>query len=344
MIATAIIGATGYTGKKLIQFCSAHPFISDVRLYAKFSAEKSLYDVFPEFCNIIDNQTIFHSDNLSLDHDVYFVSLPHGEALEFVPMLLAHNKIVIDLGGDYRLNSPDEYETWYGTTHTSPEWLVQKIYGLADDAELHYAGANLIANPGCYPTATLLSLLPLVRKFNGSILAVTTTAYSGTSGAGKNPGPDLSMSEMFGNVRAYNVHQHRHEPEILQHLQASEFDAPFVFTTHLLPAASGIYATTTLHLKQPIREEEILTAFQEAYVEKPFVRLRSAPPQLGWVVGTNFCDIHISVRGRSVVVLSAIDNLIKGAAGQAVQNLNRLFGWPETSGLLSKEANYVSVY
>jgi len=342
MISAAIVGASGYVGKKLIQLCSSHPFITELSLYANSSSGKKLYELFPDLQGAVDDLEILAAEDISLGHDVYFLALPHMESMKTVPSLVEKNKIVIDLSADYRLDSSENYSLWYRNNHSSPELLDQKIYGLADYPGLDYCSADLIANPGCYPTATLLSLLPIVENFGDQITSMSTVAYSGTSGAGKSAKLELSLTEMNGNVRAYNVHQHRHEVEILQSLQKNGLHAPFSFVTHLLPVAVGIYATSCVHLKEPVETRCVQDAFEKVYSDSAFVRLRDCPPDLNWVVGTNFCDIFVSVRDCSIIVTTAIDNLIKGAAGQAVQNLNRKFGWDETTGIL-REA-HVSIY
>ncbi len=343
MISVGIIGGSGYTGKKLIEFCNLHPEIDDFKIYGNSSSGRKILDLFPEFSNIIHNDEIASIDYLS-NHDLYFIALPHGEALNYVPQLIADGKKVIDLGGDYRLDSQAEYETWYSKKHTSPQLLATKIYGLADYQAQDYSASNLIANPGCYPTATLLSLLPLADSFADEILTASTVAYSGTSGAGKTPKQELLLSEMDGNVSAYNLNKHRHQPEILQMLNKFGFDSPFSFSTHLLPVAVGIYATTSVHLKSEIPNEDIIAKYKSFYSNSPFVRLREVPPQLNWVVGTNFCDINISVKNKVMIITSAIDNLVKGASGQAIQNMNILFGWNETTSLLNYGVKNVPAY
>ena len=304
-----------------------------IKVYGNSTAGEKLLSVFPDLVNIIEDDIIGSTNDISSEHDLYFSALPHGEALYYIPLLIAQGKKVIDLGGDYRLNSADDYITWYKLKHTSPDLLMSKLYGLADFNNESYADYNLIANPGCYPTATLLSLLPFTSNFGDEIISASTIAYSGTSGAGKSPKTDMLMSEMDGNVRAYNVNNHRHQPEILQQLEKNGFSSPFSFTTHLLPIAVGIYATTSLHLKNKIDADEVGKAYKEAYSSSPFVRLRDVPPNLNWVVGTNFCDINVSVKDSVVVITSAIDNLIKGASGQAVQNMNLVCGFDEKLGL-----------
>jgi len=339
MISVGIIGGSGYTGKKLIRLCNSHPKISTYKVYGASSAGETVYSLFPEYAGVTENKTIESVNNIDLNLDVYFIALPHGEALKFAPQLLENGKKVIDLGGDYRLDSEELYSKWYKLQHTSVDLLKSKLYGLADFLPQEaYKNVNLVANPGCYPTATLLSLLPLASNFSEKILTVSTIAYSGTSGAGKSPKTENLLSEMFGNAKAYNVNKHRHQPEILQCLNKNGFDSPFSFTTHLLPVAVGIHATSSVHLKESVNAEKILDVYKAAYDGSKFVRLREVPPQLNWVTGTNFCDINVSVEGTTVIITSVIDNLVKGAAGQAVQNLNKLYGWDEELGLKCKEA------
>jgi len=344
MISIGILGGTGYTGKKLIQFCSAHPFVKDFEVYANSTADEHLITLFPDLEGIVENKKVLSAKSLSFDHDLYFITLPHGEALKFVPSLISKGKKVIDLGGDYRLDFEELYLQWYKIEHTSSYLLKSKVYGLADFNKTDYTDAQLIANPGCYPTATLLSLLPVVEQIGSEILSVSTSAYSGTSGAGKSPKTEMLLSEMDGNVKAYNVNSHRHEPEILQTLYKNGFHSPFAFTTHLLPVAVGIYATSFIHVKNNVDESTVQQWFKTAYEESPFVRLRKYPPELRWVVNTNFCDLSVSVKDKTIVVTSAIDNLVKGASGQAIQNMNKMYGWDQSLGIMhQKEGAYASL-
>lgn len=332
MISVGIIGGSGYTGKLLVKFCAAHKYIDSFTVFGKTTAGEPLWNVFPELHSVVENSVVKSIDELDSGCDVYFIALPHGEALKYVPSLIEKGKKVIDLGGDYRLDDPAEYEKWYGGVHTSAELLCEKSYGLADTMKEAYS-TNLIANPGCYPTATLLSLLPAVSSFGEDILSISTAAYSGTSGAGKSAKTEMLLSEMYGNVRAYNVNKHRHQPEIKQQLNKSGLSSPFSFTTHLLPAAVGIYATSAVHLKKAVPAGEVMQAYRQAYDDSAFVRLRNTPPDLTWVTGSNYCDINVSVEGTSLIVTSAIDNLVKGASGQAMQNLNKIYGWEEHTGI-----------
>lgn len=341
MISVGILGGTGYTGKKLVEYCNNHPLIKDINIYGKESAGKSILAVFPELYNEVADTKIKDIFQLSLNHDVYFIALPHGDSLNYVPMIYKAGKLAIDLGGDYRLNNAGLYQQWYNYNHTSPNLLNEKVYGLADYSQTNYSGKKIIANPGCYPTAVLLALLPLISYYNEKIYSISVSAYSGTSGAGKSQKTELMMSEMFGNVSAYKLNTHQHQPEILEQLQRNGFNAPFSFATHLLPISTGIYATSFIHLKNEIDKESISEKYKEFYSESSFVRILETPPNLKNVVNTNYCDINISAKDKIVIITSAIDNLVKGAAGQAVQNLNKVYGWKETLGIRNKGVQVV---
>jgi N-acetyl-gamma-glutamyl-phosphate reductase len=334
MISVGIIGGTGYTGKYLLEFIKEHNKIDNYTLYAKKSAGSRLFDVFPELVGIVEDQTIQSVDNLSYEHDLFFVSLPHGESLKYVPAILNKGIKVIDLGGDFRLDTKELYKEWYKFEHTSVNLLSEKIYGLADVQSEKISGTNFIANPGCYPTSIQLALIPLVEKYSDDILSISSVSYSGTSGAGKSAKTELLLSELDGNAKAYNVNTHRHQPEIEQELKKYGMKSPFAFTTHLLPIARGIYSTSTIHMYSEVSEDEIKEYYLNKYADSKFVRMRNVPPEIKWVVNTNFCDINISAKGKTVVITSTIDNLIKGASGQAVQNMNIMFGWDETLGIL----------
>lgn len=332
MLKVAILGGTGYTGKYLIQFCNNHPFIDIMHIYANTTAGENLYNIFPELIGGIENQTIKSITTVSADYDAYFIALPHGTSVEIISKLLSYDKLVIDLGGDYRLDSNKLCKEWYGFSHTNEALLQSKIYGLAEFAD-YSSGTKLIANPGCYPTAALLSLIPIIKYFEMEIISISVNAYSGTSGAGKKADANLLLSEMDGNVKAYNVNKHRHEPEIYQELSKEGKINSFSFTTHLLPISRGIYSTASIHFNKLVKAENIMDTYLDAYSKSQFVRIRENPPSLSWVINTNYCDISISVKENVLIVNAAIDNLIKGAAGQAFQNLNKYFGWDESLGI-----------
>lgn len=335
MISLGIIGGTGYTGKKLLQFCANHPKIGDVAVYGNNSAGNRLLNLFPELMNTVNDTNILSVENISDEHDIYFVALPHGEALNYIPSLIQKGKKVIDLGGDYRFDDASEYEKWYKIEHSSAKLLNIKKYGLVDYYNIDYSKTELIANPGCYPTSVLLSVLPFIENFSDSINTISTCSYSGTSGAGKSAKTEMLMSEMDGNVKAYNVNNHRHQPEITQELKKAGLQSDYSITTHLLPVAVGIYSTTTIKLNKSINTELVIENYNNKYATSKFVRLRQIPPSLTWVVGTNFCDINVSVKHNTVIITSAIDNLIKGASGQAMQNMNKMFDFDETLGIIN---------
>lgn len=340
----AIIGGTGYTGKELLKLLTQHPFVEKIDIYAQTSAGSLITDVFPELTGLIEDTNVKSIESLNYNADLYFTSLPHGEAMNHIPDLIAERKKVIDIGSDYRLYSPVLFKQWYGLEHTSYELLKTRIYGLADvlsDSDYKF---DLIANPGCYPTAVLLPLLPIVEHFADKIISINTVAYSGVSGAGKSAKAELMMAEMFGNAKAYNLNKHRHEPEIVQALMnAGLVNKPYSFSTHLLPISTGIYSTTTVNLCTTVLQNEVDEILNQKYLSAPFVRIRKVPPEIKWVLGTNFCDIHASVGPNRIILASAIDNLIKGASGQAVQNMNRLYGFDQTTGLLVSR-NYISQF
>ena len=329
MLAIGIIGASGYTGVQLVKLAKMHPKISHIELYGYSQTGINYSELYPELGEL--NLKLRSIETVSLDLDVYFLALPHTQSIGWVEKLYGRNALVIDLSADFRLNSAELYEKVYGKAHSFSHALINKRYGLTEhlsDEELKKA--HVIANPGCFPTVTLLALKPISEVFEKHIEAISTIAYSGTSGAGKNVGHSLSCTEMFGNTKAYAVLSHRHQPEIEQELNNGY---PYNITMHLLPVSRGIYATHTIFLKQPISEEQLLKVYNKRYLASTFVRLCAIPPELKWVVGTNYCDLHIRVVGQVVVITSCIDNLIKGASGQAVQNMNLHFGFNEAEGL-----------
>jgi len=344
MISVGIIGGTGYTGKHLILYCDKHPLIQDYKIYSKNSFNKNITEIFPELLNSIEDNFVNSIDDLTYEHDLYFVALPHGESLKVIPELYLRGKKIIDLGGDFRLDSADLYSKWYNYDHDKPELLKEKIYGLADISSDIYANSRLVANPGCYPTAVLLSILPLFEEFSKSIRTINTSAYSGTSGAGKSPKADLLLSEMYGNVKAYNVNSHKHEPEIIQYISKKNFSGNFSFVTHLVPISQGIFSTSFLNFDHEVSYARVSELYQEFYKDSPFVRLRKTSPEISWVVNSNYCDITFSVKDNVIIITSAIDNLIKGASGQAMQNLNKLFGFDQTLGIINKESKNVDIY
>lgn len=350
MLDVAVFGATGYTGAELIALLRRHPAVRLRLAVSSSSAGRSLADVVP---GAPDVPLVAASDAAaSLDGlDAAFLCLPHGAAAGTAERLLEAGVRVIDLSADFRLPDAALYRTWYGLDHPAPDHLAEAVYGLTEHARADLPGARLVANPGCYPTSVLLPLVPLLRA--GAVdpgAVIIADSKSGVSGAGRAPRLDTSFVEVADNFSAYKVgRSHRHLPEIETHLARlaappggpSSVRAPsVVFTPHLLPVPRGILSTIYVSLAAGWTAERASTALAEAYEGEPFVRLLPAgvQAQLAHVVRTNRCAISIAGctppgGAEMLVVTSAIDNLVKGAAGQAVQNMNAMFDLPETTGL-----------
>ena len=343
MISAAIIGGSGYTGKYLIKFLNEHPHVKHIFVYANKSSGKAILEIFPELQNEVNNIIVSNINDLSIDHDVYFFALPHGESLKYIPSIIKSDKWVIDLGADFRLDSSELFTKTYGLDHPSPELLNRKVYGLSEFAEFGN-DIKLVANPGCYPTAALLSLLPLVKSLGNEIINISTSSYSGLSGAGKKASVDLIFAENYNSVKAYNVGTHRHEIEIKQELGKFNENPDYSLTTHLLPLFSGIYSTTICFLNIKVYQDEIMELFTGEYDGKTFIRLRDTPPELKWIINTNYCDINVKVVNNKILITAAIDNLIKGASGQAIQNMNRLLGWNELLGVKSTKESHFNIF
>ncbi len=270
--------------------------------------------------------------------DCIFLALPHGQAMEIVPRLPERVK-VIDLSGDFRLQDKDEFAQHYGREHTSIEAQSEFVYGLTETNRERIRSARLISNPGCFATATLLGLAPLVA--NQSISGrVIVDAKTGSSGSGAKAAANTHHPQRMNSFYAYKPFAHQHVPEIEQELRSvGEWNSEFIFMTHSLPVARGIFSSIYVESKRELTVDGLRALFAEFYRESAFVRLVKGSPDINWVKTTNFCDIGFAVRGRQVVVFSALDNLVKGAAGQAVQNMNLMFDLDETTGLMSAGTN-----
>ena len=328
----SIIGASGYSGAELTGLLVKHPAITLESIYAHTQAGKHFSELYPAIaCN-----RVFESYSGQADSDIYFLALPHGEALRLVPGLLSAGKKVVDLSGDFRLRSVDEHLKFYGGAK-APEAVLQ--YGMPELYRDAIAGSSAISNPGCYATSIILGLAPLFTGAAGMVPveSVNVTAVSGISGAGRSSRTELSFSEMSGNMRAYKVGMHQHTPEIMQALGTSATDPSFrfVFTPMIAPYVRGIYSVLNVQLAAPVPKDSIGSLYGDFYADAPFVRLREGITEVRHVAHTNYCDISIAWQGdRSLVIVTAIDNLVKGAAGQAVQNMNLMLGIDETTGLL----------
>ena len=334
-ISTAILGATGYTGAELIRLIEAHPHFSVGHLGAHSQAGKKAGDVLPGISGDNAGMTLQAADAPLADGvELVFTALPHGAAAESVKKALAAGCKVVDLSADFRHRSVETYAEAYGATHPHPELLNDAVFGLCEHARSRAANAKLIANPGCYPTCTLLPLLPLLKANVVDTSHIVVDAKSGTSGAGRSAKTDLLYCEVNESVRAYGLPRHRHVWEIEEWAEAYGGATVNVqFAPHILPMTRGMLATLHLRGEHPAAWHGIL---ENAYADEPFVRVlpEGMLPGTKGVNGSNRCDIGVCVTGAdSAVVVSCLDNLLKGAAGQAVQNANLMFGFDETTGL-----------
>jgi N-acetyl-gamma-glutamyl-phosphate reductase len=338
MTNVAIVGASGYTGVELARLLISHPEAHVTCLTSRQYTGVPFSEVFPSMRGALD----LKCDPVDIDlicskADLVFTALPHKTAMEVVPQFLAAGKKVIDLSADYRLHDAQTYCDWY-QAHTSPELLAEAVYGLPELYRDKISGARLIANPGCYPTGAALALAPLVQQRLVDNSSLIIDSKSGTSGAGRVAKEGSLFCEVNESFKAYGVAQHRHTPEIEQTLSGLSGEAVTVsFTPHLLPVSRGILTTCYASLTQSMSTEAVLAIFQETYADEPFVRVLPLGklPDVGFVRGSNYCDIGVVSDERTgrVIVVSAIDNLVKGAAGQAVQNMNILLDLDETTGL-----------
>lgn len=333
-----IIGASGYTGADLIRLAALHPHIEITTLAANTHAGKPLGEVFPHL-GFIDAPTLVRAEDADWSAcDVVFCGLPHGTAQDIIATLTASVK-VIDMSADFRLKDVATYAKWYGREHAAPGLLSGAVYGLTEHNAAAIGDARLVACPGCYPTAALLSLLPLVSAGLIDAADIVIDAKSGISGAGRSLKQNTLFSEAGEGFSPYSVASHRHAPEIEQEISAAAGEPVFVsFTPHLVPMARGELTTSYVRLRNGAAAADLEVALRSFYNGKPFVRLaaKGTLPSTQFVRGSNYCllGVHADrVPGRAIVI-SAIDNLVKGSAGQALQNFNLMFGFPETTGLM----------
>jgi len=342
VIKAAIVGATGYAGEELIKILLKHPGVKITYICAKIDKPQKFLDIFPW----ADGKCDLLCDNIDLKAiekkaDVVFLALPHKTSMEFVPSLLKAGKVVIDLSADYRLEDTDVYQKWYATEHRDRENIKNAVYGLPELYKDKIKKAKFIANPGCYPTAAILSLAPLLKNKLCETDVVIVDTKSGYSGAGRKGPDDPFWQQIKDNFRAYKVDLHQHSPEINQELskQAGK-DVKIIFVPHLLPIERGILETIYVSAshKSEVTAHKLIDMYKKFYHDAPFVRIKKEGefPQLKDVQHTNFCDIAVKVSEdkKFIIIISAIDNLIKGAAGQAVQKMNIIYGLKETEGLL----------
>ncbi|MDB9520847.1 N-acetyl-gamma-glutamyl-phosphate reductase [Dolichospermum circinale CS-1225] len=339
-VPVGIVGASGYGGVQLVRLLMDHPEVELVYLGGESSAGKSFADLYPHFGNIVELPIeAVEPDIIASRCQVVFLSLPNGLACQIAPKLIEKGSRVLDLSADYRFSDLKTYTTWYGTERSDRTTAATAVYGLPELYRSRIAEANLIGCPGCYPTASLLALSPLLKQ--GLIVPETAIidAKSGTSGGGRQAKVNLLLAEADNSLGAYNVARHRHTPEIEQICsELARHEVTIQFTHHLIPMVRGILATVYATMRDPgLVRDDLITIYNAFYRNSPWVKICNSGtyPQTKWACGSNSCYIGIEVDPRTgrVIVMSAIDNLIKGQAGQAIQCMNIMLGWDETLGL-----------
>jgi N-acetyl-gamma-glutamyl-phosphate reductase len=338
MLKTAIVGASGYTGQELIRILSGHPQVDLTAVTSRRFAGRSVSDVFPSLGSItaLKYRNATAADIAEIC-DIVFLALPHGVSMEMAPFFVGSGKKVIDLSADYRLRDAGVYEKWY-TKHTGTDVLKDAVYGIPELYREAIKKAKLVANPGCYPTSIILGLAPALKNKLIDVKTIIADSASGVSGAGREPQTGSLFCEVDGGFKAYKVGKHRHTPEIEQELNALAGEEFMIsFTPHLLPVKRGILSTIYATLKKDVTLPGLHSLYSSFYAGEKFVRIMppGSYPNISSVCGSNFCDIGLAhdPRTERVIIISAIDNLIKGAAGQAVQNMNVVCGWKEDTGL-----------
>lgn len=333
----SILGASGYSGAELLKILLRHSDVEVTRVFANSSAGKRVDELYPQFRSLTNLVYQEYSPDHVASDDLIFIALPSGEAMKYVPALLDAGKRVIDLGGDFRLHDAALYSKYYKHEHTATHYLGRSVYGLPEWNREKIRTAQLIANPGCYVTSALLPLLPLIKEGLIETTGITISSLSGVSGAGRSASVDLSFTEANETVKAYKAGVHQHTPEIETVLHdVGGQSATITFVPHLIPITRGIYSTMFVQPKHTLTSDTVEAAYAKHYAAAPFVRLiGNAVPEIKHVQLTNFCDIGWKVyeRNGQIILHSVIDNLVKGAAGQAVQNMNLMFGFNETKAL-----------
>ena len=338
MIKAGIVGGTGYTGVELLRLLVAHPQVQLTVITSRSEAGTAVADMFPNLRGYLDLKFSDPKSARLTECDVVFFATPNGTAMKLVPDLLKAGVRVIDLAADFRLHDPKEWQQWYGEAHACPELLDEAVYGLPEVNRDRIRKAALVANPGCYPTAVQLGFMPLLEHDLVDSTHLIADAKSGVSGAGRGGKVAFLLCETSESMKAYGVQGHRHWPEIRQGLRKmTDESIGLTFVPHLTPMIRGIHATLYAPLKKA--GQDLQSLFEKRYGDEPFVDVMPAGslPETRSVRGANVCRIavHVPPTGEMVVVLSVIDNLVKGAAGQAVQNMNIMFGLEEESGLMT---------
>ena len=339
MINVGIIGATGYVGIEIVRLLQNHPGVNIASVVSQSFSGRKISDVYPNLKNVFEMECQeLDIDKISQEADIFITALPHGVSKEVIPRLIEKGKRVIDHSGDFRYKSVEVYEKWYNTKHEMPELLNLAVYGLPEIYRDKIAEAQIVANPGCYPTCSILGIAPLLANNLIETQNIIIDAASGVTGAGRNTELPYQFCECTENFKAYKVATHRHTSEIEQELSLIAKEEILVsFTPHLVPMKRGMLCTIYANLKFKKSSSELLKMYRDYYKNEFFIRIldEGKLPETKYVAGSNYIDIGLVVDERlnRVIVLSALDNLGKGAAGQAVQDLNIMCGLPENMGL-----------
>ncbi|MBE5929121.1 MAG: N-acetyl-gamma-glutamyl-phosphate reductase [Lachnospiraceae bacterium] len=334
-----IIGSTGYAGAEIVRILLNHPEAEIVWYGSRSYVDKKFSEVFANMFQIVPDICKGEDmDKLAYEVDVIFTATPQGLCASIVNEDILSKTKIIDLSADFRIKDVNIYEDWYGITHPSPEFISEAVYGLCEVNRDKIKDARLIANPGCYPTCSFLSIYPLAKEGLIDMNTIIIDAKSGTSGAGRGAKVNNLYCEVNENIKAYGVASHRHTPEIEEQLTyASGQDVVINFTPHLVPMNRGILVTAYATLTKDVSEDELRNIYTEYYKDEQFVRFleKGVCPETRWVETSNYVDVNIKKDKRTnrVIMMGAMDNLVKGAAGQAVQNMNIMFGLPENMGL-----------
>lgn len=339
MIKAGIIGSTGYAGQELVRLLLQHPEAEIVWYGSRSYVDEKYSSVFGNMVQIVDEKCLGEDmDALAAQADVIFTATPQGLCASLVNENILSKTKIIDLSADFRIKDVAKYEKWYGISHPTPDFVEEAVYGLCEVNRDAVRDARLIANPGCFPTCSTLSIYPLAKEHMIDMDTLIIDAKSGTSGAGRGAKVPNLYCEVNESIKAYGVATHRHTPEIEDQLSYASGEAVTLnFTPHLVPMNRGILTTSYAKMKQPFQEEDVRAVYQKYYGQEYFIRLLDPGvfPETRWVEGSNFVDVNFKIDERTgrIIMLGAIDNVVKGAAGQAVQNMNLMFGLEETTGL-----------
>lgn len=331
-----IVGATGYTGSELVRILLQHPQVEIAVVTADSRKGEQFTDVHPQFAGIFDAKLEGIEGISKHNLDLVFLALPHGVSMDFVKDHHDKDFKIIDLSGDFRLSTPDIYEAWYDKGHNFPAGFEKAVFGMPELFRQRIKEAHLVANPGCFPTSAILPLAPLLKEGIIDSHSITVDSKTGVTGAGNKAKATTHFPSVNDNFTAYGVKTHRHTIEIQEIISLfAQQESNVLFTPHLLPVDRGILSTAYTKPKGTVAEENLKKIFQEYYGNEPFIRLREQVPSLKQVRGTNYVDIYATIdeRTQTIITISVIDNLVKGAAGQAVQNMNLMLGINESEGL-----------